>query len=109
MLSMESVIWNTPGMAQQFERGIVYLPNGRFIPYAGYWMPARPAWPGFAVNSIFYAAILGILYLAILQLIGKRRIAKNCCRKCGYPIGVSPMCTECGTKLPTSPEEHAAK
>ena len=106
---MESIIWNTPGMAQQFERGMIWLPDSPLIRYGGYWFPAKPAWPGFAVNSIFYAAILGVVYMGILRFIRKRRTMKNCCRNCGYPIGSSPVCTECGTKLPLSAEVHAAK
>jgi hypothetical protein len=59
-------------------------------------VPFLPIWPGFAINTIFYAAILWVLFFApgtIRRTIRRRR---GLCPACAYPIGTSPVCTECG-------------
>ena len=66
-------------------------------------LPLRPIWPGFAINTIFYAAILwGVLWV-LLVIPGSvkrlRRRRRGQCPACGYPVGSSPRCTECGGKL----------
>ncbi len=62
-------------------------------------LPLRPLWLGFAVNTLFYAAVLWLLILgpfALRRLIRRRR---GLCPKCGYPMGESSVCTECGVEL----------
>jgi hypothetical protein len=64
-------------------------------------LPLRPIWLGFAVNTIFYAAILWLLIpgpFALRRLIRRRR---GLCPKCAYPMGDSEVCTECGRELPS--------
>jgi hypothetical protein len=73
---------------------------GVFSSEANYTLPLRLIWPGFAVNTIFYAAILWLLIpgpFALRRLIRRRR---GLCPKCGYPMGESDACTECGKPLP---------
>ncbi len=67
-----------------------------------YPFPLRPIWPGFAVNTLFYAGLLWLLTLipgpfALRRLI---RVRRGLCPLCKYPIGVSAVCTECGKELP---------
>ena len=55
--------------------------------------PLRPIWPGFAVNTLFYAAILWLPIcgpFALRRLIRHRR---GLCAKCAYPVGESAVCT----------------
>jgi hypothetical protein len=64
-----------------------------------------PLWPGFAVNTLFYAAILWLLICGLFALrrFALRRFARvrrGLCPACAYPIGESPVCTECGSDLP---------
>ena len=62
-------------------------------------LPYQPIWPGFAINTMFYAAVLWLLFAAPLALRGvrrRRRIKRGLCVACAYPIGDSPVCTECG-------------
>ena len=66
-------------------------------------IPLRPIWPGFAINTLFYAAILWGLFAAPLALRRRRRIKRGLCPKCAYPIGASDVCTECGTGWRISP------
>ncbi len=65
--------------------------------------PWRPEWPGFAINTLFSAAILWLLFIAPFALRRHRRIARGVCPKCAYPMGDNPVCTECGSPLPSRP------
>ncbi len=62
-------------------------------------IPLRPIWPGFAVNSIFYAAILWLLIPGPFVLRRFVRLKRGLCPKCAYPMGESSVCTECGGAL----------
>ncbi len=70
---------------------------GRQVPYA---IPLYPIWTGFAVNTVFYAAILSLLIAGLFALRGFIRTRRGLCPKCGYPMGESAVCTECGKALP---------
>jgi len=61
--------------------------------------PLRPIWPGFAINTIFYAAMLWMLIAAPRALRRKRRLKRGLCPACAYPIGSSDVCTECGAAV----------
>jgi hypothetical protein len=71
-------------------------PISRLIPY-------RPALPGFAVNSIFYASILwtvSYFFIAMWRMnVGRIRVRRGLCPACAYPIGKSDVCTECGQEF----------
>jgi hypothetical protein len=59
-------------------------------------LPLQPIWPGFAINTIFYSAILWLLFFApgsVRRMIRRRR---GLCPACAYPVGTSEVCTECG-------------
>ncbi len=60
------------------------------------WLPMHPIWPGFAINTVFYAAILWLLLAAPFALRRRSRIKRGLCPACGYQVGTSPVCTECG-------------
>ena len=65
-------------------------------------LPLLPVWPGFTVNTLFYAAILWLLTcgpFALRRFIRRRR---GLCPACAYPVGESDVCTECGKPLPLS-------
>ena len=62
-------------------------------------VPIFPIPLGFAINTIFYAAILWLLF-AVPGFVRRRiRIKRGLCQACGYPIGTSDVCTECGAPL----------
>jgi hypothetical protein len=74
----------------------------RLLPYA-------PMWPGFAINTLFYAGTLWLLFAAPFALRRRRRIKRGLCPKCAYPIGrggTSDVCTECGAAVPLSHRER---
>jgi len=58
--------------------------------------PILPIWPGFAINTIFYASILWLLFLAPGKLKRIIRRRRGLCPACAYPIRTSEVCTECG-------------
>lgn len=62
-------------------------------------LPYRLVWPGFAVNTLFYAAILWLLIASCLALRRFLRLRRGLCPKCAYPMGESAVCTECGGAL----------
>ena len=63
--------------------------GGRLFPYC-------PLWPGFAINTIFYAAILWLPF-AVFRFARRRiRARRGQCPACAYPVGKSDVCTECG-------------
>jgi len=62
-------------------------------------IPFDPLWPGFAVNTLFYAGVLWVLFAGPFALRRKIRRRRGRCAACAYPIGQSPVCTECGAVL----------
>jgi hypothetical protein len=59
----------------------------------------RPIFPGFAINTIFYAAILWVLCAVPGSVRRWRRRRRGLCPACAYPVGQSPTCTECGAAV----------
>ncbi len=62
-------------------------------------LPLRPIWPGFAINTIFYAALLWLLTVGPFTLRRFLRLRRGLCPRCAYPMGESAVCTECGMAL----------
>ena len=62
-------------------------------------LPLRPIWPGFAINTVFYAAVLWGLFGAPFALHRRRRIKRGLCPACAYPVGTNEVCTECGAAV----------
>ncbi|MEE8154062.1 MAG: hypothetical protein V3T53_03765 [Phycisphaerales bacterium] len=64
-------------------------------------LPLCPIWPGFAVNTIFYAVILWLLTLGAFTARRIIRRRRGLCIKCGYNLrGTSggEVCPECGVE-----------
>ncbi len=62
--------------------------------------PLRPIWPGFAINTLFYATLLWLLAWGPFPLRRSLRLRRGLCPTCAYPMGESAVCTECGRLLP---------
>jgi hypothetical protein len=60
------------------------------------WVPYKLLWPGFAINTMFYAAILWLLFAAPGIVRRRFRARRGQCPACAYPVGASDVCTECG-------------
>jgi hypothetical protein len=63
------------------------------------YLPLRPLWPGFAINTMFYAAILWLAFAFSLTLRRFIRARRGLCPACAYPVGASEVCTECGNAV----------
>ncbi len=64
-------------------------------------LPLQPIWPGFAINTIFYAVMLWVLMLGPVTARRIIRCKRGHCIKCGYDLrghsgGGSDVCPECG-------------
>ena len=68
-----------------------WLTSHRFI-------PLRPLWPGFAINTILYATTLWLLICGPFALRRHLRIRRGLCPACGYDLrhGEHDACPECG-------------
>lgn len=64
----------------------------------GSWLvvPLRPLWPGFAINTAFYASLSWILLFAPFALRSLWRSRRGRCRGCGYELSDLVACPECG-------------
>jgi hypothetical protein len=71
-----------------------------------YFFPWRPLWPGFAINTIFYAAIVWFLFFAPGAIRKRVRRKRGQCAACGYSRRGTPgsdVCPECGATASASP------
>ena len=75
------------------------LPARSLTAYADNGEPMGILWPGFAINTVFYAFILWLLFAGPFALRRRRRIKRGLCPKCAYPVGTSDVCTECGARV----------
>jgi hypothetical protein len=73
---------------------------GSFPSADGFALPTRILWPGFVINTLFYAVILWLLFAAPFVLRRRRRIKRGRCPKCAYDLRGRPShadaCPECG-------------
>ena len=61
-------------------------------------VPLRPIWPGFAINTFFYAAIVWVLWSSPLAARRVSRRKRGRCIRCGYDLSHAEhgACPECG-------------
>jgi len=82
------------------ERGIELAPRVPGRPSTWRALPYDPIWPGLLGNIALHALAWGALLTAPIAAHRAIRRRRGLCPQCGYPIGVSPRCTECGARLP---------
>ncbi len=76
-----------------------FVPTPLMDHVENYYLPLKPTWPGFVVNTALYGGIPWLLFCGPFILRRYRRRKRGQCVKCGYPIGKSNVCTECGFAL----------
>ena len=93
--------WNTEPYETKWVRyveipvdtmGAGIMPLPRSIPF-------RPVWPGFAINTVFYASILWLLTLGPVTARRMIRRKRGRCIQCGYDLrghSEGDACPECG-------------
>ena len=108
-----------PGVPDTVEssRGALQLP-ARWRNGFESFLPIRPVWPGFAINTIFYGAALWLVFCAghgfVSRRIRRKRRRRGQCLHCGYdlrgqappPEGQSTKCPECGRSATQYIEPH---
>ena len=64
-------------------------------------LPLRPLWPGFAINTLFYAASAWLVWRIVPLTKRWRRRRAGRCTNCGYDlrgIAAGSICPECGVQ-----------
>jgi hypothetical protein len=90
----------------QLDRGIALSPwtTGPGVTPTWRALPLGTLWPGFAINTIFYAAILALLFYGPGKVRRTVRIRRSQCPACGHIIAsgtcANGLCSECGSALP---------
>jgi hypothetical protein len=115
-MACEGLISNLPTQTApaqpewQYGLSASYLPRVQ-SPQTGFWpatiaraLPLRPTWPGFVLNTLFYAVIVWPLICGPFALRRFVRTRRGLCPACAYPMGNSSVCTECGKVLPPTRE-----
>jgi len=64
-------------------------------------IPLHPLWPGLAMNWAFWAGAIWVVWFMVVMLRRLIRRWRRQCASCGYPVGVSAVCTECGRPIRT--------
>ncbi|MCI0363320.1 MAG: hypothetical protein L0219_05525 [Phycisphaerales bacterium] len=92
--------WTNRGYGRSEDAWVVRMPM-RTDTWQDPALPLLPIWPGFAINTAFYALILWVLFAAPFALRRRRRIRRGLCSKCGYDLRGSNVsaCPECGTHV----------
>ena len=86
----------TVGLLSPAIGGMLVCPVGAHVYLLGHWYVTFPI----GVTTAF------LVRLAIFMTGGLRsqvRRRRGLCPKCAYPVGASPVCTECGTPIPGGP------
>jgi hypothetical protein len=64
------------------------------------WIPARPVWLGFVVNSLLYSLLAYVSILGVIRMarsrIRARRVQRGACATCSHPLNGLALCPECG-------------
>jgi hypothetical protein len=89
---------HSPERGGRASRYILYEPvNTKYV------LPWFPVFPGFAINTIFYAAILALLFYGPGKVRRYVRVRRWRCPACAYLIApgtcASGLCSECGATL----------
>jgi hypothetical protein len=68
------------------------------------YIPVFPIWTGFIANSVFFGATVWLAILGVPRLMRWNRRRRGRCPACAYPVGASPVCTECGATVTPRPQ-----
>ncbi|MFO0857531.1 MAG: hypothetical protein U0640_09280 [Phycisphaerales bacterium] len=62
-------------------------------------VPLVPVWPGFAVCSVFWAGVVGVVWFVPGMVRGAMRRRRGLCASCAYQVSGLAACPECGTEV----------
>ena len=98
ILPIEQEIKETPKESNFWKYGISIPQSLQWFSWStGRELPLRPIWPGFAINTVFYAVIVWLLWSSPFVARRMIRSKRGLCIKCGYDLReTSGDCPECG-------------
>ncbi len=81
------------------QQTVVVKDGWRVQPASGKILPYRPIWPGFALSTLFYGALIGGAFEAWPAVRARRRKQHGHCKTCGYDLRhvEHDVCPECGS------------
>lgn len=62
-------------------------------------LPLMPLWPGFAINTLFYGALMFGAMVGIPAIKRRKRFKRGLCVQCAYPLTGGNVCPECGVAV----------
>jgi hypothetical protein len=77
--------------------------------FGEYVLPRTILWPGFVINTACYAGAIWLLVFGPFAWRRWSRVRRGLCPACAYPVGASPVCTECGRPVRKSPAVATAR
>lgn len=84
--------------------------QGAYHPLDRFALPLLPLWPGFLINTLFYALLLFIAWRVPFALRRAVRRRRGRCGACGYDragLDVAAACPECGAHMGHRPRRSA--
>lgn len=72
-------------------------------------LPYLVIWPNFILNTLFYGAVLCVAIFVPGSARRRWRRRRGLCERCAYPVGISPVCTECGAEVKHGGASPAAR
>ena len=90
LLSFESSFWAPLSMRARLE------PRRAAELFPRHLSTLRPIWPAFLANAVLFSGVLFLSATAIAHVRNCVRAMQGRCPSCGYPRGLSSVCTECG-------------
>lgn len=97
--SEDKLLRGIPWDAPTWLRGRPIAPPSQVGPI---YLPLKIIWPGFIANTLLYSLVFYSIFFMHFKLRHVLRLKRKQCIKCGYPIGQSEICTECGEELKAS-------
>jgi len=79
---------------------VLSMTAGRILPTI---LPTKPIPSGLVVNTLVYSLAAWILLAGPFFVRRVLRARRRQCARCGYPIGASAVCTECGSRVMDEP------
>jgi hypothetical protein len=78
--------------------------SSKYVPVQAHVLPARYSIINLFYNFVFYAILLlmtikGCAHVWYNIILRRRRIAGGQCCVCGYPVGLTSVCSECGKRV----------
>lgn len=103
-------------IALPYDEGSPNIHVGLPVPRDWKWLGARPGrrimleprWLGLVIDSGMYALLFSVCLFGVRRQRVRRRAKRRSCVTCAYPVGTSPVCTECGAPVKPKHAETAA-